>query len=264
LGVPAGLELARIAGWQMPFFAVAALGSMLATSALFLMPSLTDHLTRPTSTTPASSLSGLLKQPRVMLSLVAIAVVMGGNFAMIPNLSAYIQHNLGYPRADLGTIYMIGGVLTFVAMRIAGRGVDRAGPTKVAVVGTLLYVVNLYVGFIAPVAGIPIVAIFVLFMVSSTFRMVPMQALSSRVPDQHERARFMSAQSAVQHIACAAGAMLASSMLVADAHGRLIGIANVAWFSLSMAAVFPVVLWQIERLVTAREMTAREPQVVPT
>jgi predicted MFS family arabinose efflux permease len=257
LGVPAGLELARIGGWQLPFFAVAALGSVLATSALFLMPPLTGHLTRASSSVPGANRLSFLTEPRVLLSLLAIAAVMAGNFAMIPNLSAYIQRNLGYPRDGLGILYMVGGVVSFATMRIAGSWIDRVGPTRVAILGTFLYVTNLFVGFIAPVASVPIMVIFVMFMVSSTFRMVPVQALSSRVPDQQERARFMSAQSAVQHIACAAGAMLASQMLVSDADGNLIGMANVAWFSAAMATAVPVVLWSIERIVKAREAQAR-------
>lgn len=253
LGVPAGLELARVGGWQMPFFAVALLGSLVTMCAVFLMPPLTGHLTRQTMETGAANRLRFLAQPRVLLSLLGISVVMMGNFAMIPNLSAYIQQNLGYPRDGLGLLYMVGGVVSFATMRIAGNWVDRFGPTRVAVLGTLLYVANLFVGFIAPVASIPIMVIFVMFMVSSTFRMVPVQALSSRVPDQQERARFMSAQSAAQHIACAAGAMLASQMLVSEPDGRLVGMANVAWFSAAMASAVPVMLWSIERIVKARE-----------
>jgi len=253
LGVPAGLELARIGGWQLPFFGVAALGSVLAMSAVFLMPPLTEHLTKRSEAVPDANRFSFLGQRRVVLSLVAIGAVMCGNFAMIPNLSAYLQRNLGYPREGLGTLYMVGGVVSFATMRIAGTWVDRVGPARVAVVGTLLYIANLVVGFIAPVASVPIMVIFVMFMVSSTFRMVPVQAMSSRVPEPQERARFMSAQSAVQHLACAIGAMLASEMLTSADDGGLIGIGNVALFSASMAAVLPFVLWPLERIVKARE-----------
>lgn len=256
LGVPAGLELARIGGWQLPFFGVAALGVVVATCALFMMPPLTGHLARRAMHLADNDRARSLLRLPVILCLLAMAVVMMGNFAIVPNLSAYVQRNLNYPRAQLGTLYMVGGLLSFATMRIAGRWADKVGPTPVAAVGTLIYVANLFLGFITPVAAFPIMAVFSMFMVSSTFRMIPMQALSSRVPEQHERARFMSAQSATQHVACAIGAMLGSAMLVSEPDGRLIGMRNVALFSAGMATLLPLLVWSVERLVRRKEAAA--------
>jgi predicted MFS family arabinose efflux permease len=258
LGVPMGLKLASIGGWRLPFFAVAGLGLLVALLGIPLLPSLRGHLAAaraPDGATraPESALGmfSLLSRPVVVLSLLTTVVSMSGHFAIIPNLSAYLQINLGYPRDQLGWLYMVGGLVSFATLRIAGRVTDRFGSSRSAALGSLLYVITLYVGFIHPVASVPIMAIFVAFMVTGSFRFVPMQALSSRVPHPSERARFMSLQSCVQHMSSATGAFLASRILDTAADGRLIGMNFVAMFTATLAILLPFMLALVEAKVEA-------------
>jgi predicted MFS family arabinose efflux permease len=250
-GVWAGLELARVGGWPLPFFAVALAAAIVAGFAYATMPSLTGHLGARTS----GGFRELLGRPEVWASLGGSFVAMMGNFAIIPNLSAYWQFNLGYPRERLGLLYMVGGAITFVTMRLSGVLVDRIGPTRVALGGTLLFALVLVFGFIQPLPWLPVMVVFVTFMAFGTFRIIPMQTLSSRVPRPHERARFMSAQSAVQHTASAAGAMLASGMLSELPGGKLVGMNHVAWLTLGLAVLLPVLLYLVERRVQPKERT---------
>ena len=254
VGVPAGLELARIGGWSLPFFAVAALGAVIAVFALVAMPPFTSHFARNASASTDTRAPGslaFLGRASVLLSLASVAVAMMGNFAMIPNLSAYFQFNLGYPREHLGLLYMLGGATTFMTLRLAGTLSDRIGPARTATLGNLAFAFVLYLGFIAPAHVLPPMALFICFMVCSSFRMVPMQALSSRVPREHERARFMSAGSAVQHMASALGAMLSSRILRADVSGKLIGMDRVTWFTLALVLLLPVLLFRVQAAVDA-------------
>lgn len=249
LGVPMGLKLASMGGWRLPFFAVAGLGLVVAILALPLLPSMRGHLTQGQG--DALGMFSILQRPVVVLSLLTTVVSMSGHFAIIPNLSAYLQINLGYPRDQLGWLYMVGGIVSFATLRIAGRLTDRFGPARSAAFGSVLYVLTLYVGFIHPIATVPVMLIFVSFMVTGSFRFVPMQALSSRVPHPSERARFMSLQSCVQHMSSASGAFIASRMLSAEPDGRLIGIGNVAIFTAVLALVVPFMLAMLESKVNA-------------
>jgi predicted MFS family arabinose efflux permease len=260
LGVPAGLELARLGGWQTPFFAVGALCLLVNVIAFRIMPPLTAHLAGRHG--PQLGLRQLVTRPLVLLSLACTLVAMMGNFALIPNLSAYVQLNLGYPRERLGLLYLIGGAITFATLRIAGFLADRVGPSRTALIGSGMFISVLLFGFVWPIAGLPVLPMFVAFMVTGTFRVVPMQALSSRVPLPDERARFMSAQSAVQHMASAVGAMLASAMLTEAADGKLIGVPNVALFTLCSAAILPVLLFAVEARVRRRDAAAKSTAVV--
>jgi predicted MFS family arabinose efflux permease len=249
LGVPAGLELARVGGWQLPFFAVAALGAVIALLAMFSMPPLTGHLRPGDSIAPpaaAHGLLGFLGNKTIMLSLASTALATVSTFALVPNLSAYLQFNLGYPREHLGLLYLAGGTVSFATMRVAGKLSDRVGPAVTAAIGNWLFAAILYLIFIEPTHALPVLMLFTGFMVTSSFRMVPMQALSTRVPNGRERARFMSAQSAVQHLASAVGAMLSAKLLGSSASGALIGIERVAWFSIALTAALPLVIYRVQ------------------
>jgi predicted MFS family arabinose efflux permease len=249
LGVPAGLELARLYSWRAPFFAVAGLGLMLAMTAIFFMPAMRGHLSGPRQQGP---------RPKLLDSVTAVALantglIMIGVFAVVPNISAFVQHNMGYPRDRIGLLYLVGGIASFVAMRLVGSLVDRFGATPMIVLGTALHVIGLLTAFIHPLSWLPVLVIFTIYMLSGSVRMVPMQALASRVPRPEQRARFMSAQSAVQHAASAAGAMLASLVLVAEPDGKLQGMAQVAWAALIVACLVPLGAGLLEKRVRARE-----------
>ncbi|MET0283020.1 MAG: MFS transporter [Polyangiales bacterium] len=240
LGVPAGLELARISSWRLPFFAVAALGLLIVPLAYRLLPPMREHLERAQG--PRPSLATLLR-PTVLLSLSAIGFAMLGTFMLVPHVSSFAQLNLGLPRDDIKWLYLIGGAVSFLTVRIAGRLTDRYGPLPVASGAIAVFASVIYLSFVRPSHAAPaIVLLFSAFMVSSTFRFVPMQALSSRVPTLHERARFMSLQSTVQHAGSALGSMLSSLMLGTDSHGALTGMETVGWLAIGITLTLPFVL----------------------
>ena len=226
LGIPFGLRLSRIATYRAPFFAVALLCLAITFAAYTLLPPLTVHLTRARDSVAA-------KAPfftrEIVLMLVSAAFVMAGNFALVPNFSAYLQYNLGYPRERLELVYVFGGLAAFVVTRTVGRFVDRVGATRSLAGGTVLYVTVLVVFLIRPLFALPPLLIFVSFMATNASRFVPMQTLASRVPTIDRRARFLSAQSAVQHFASSIGSSTSSIVLTADAQHRLVGFSGSRW-----------------------------------
>jgi len=258
LGVPAGLELARLGSWRTPFFAVASLGLLVLLAAWRFLPSFSGHLATRRPVTLASTLE-VVRRPVVGLSLAANGAVTMSVFAIVPNIAAFLQFNAGYPREHLGLLYFVGGAFSFFTLRIAGRMADRHGAAPVTIGGTLLFGAVLGVGFIPEVPALPILAVFAAFMISGSFRMVPMNALSTRVPRSDERARYMSMQSAVQHASSAAGAALSSVILTELPGGKLAGMSSVAELSLALAAVLPFLVWAVEARVRASE--AQQPSL---
>jgi predicted MFS family arabinose efflux permease len=248
LGVPAGLELARLGGWRTPFFVVAGLGAVTALIVISQLPPQTAHLARRAPPTPFRA---VLRRPVVLLALSCTAAATIASFAMIPNLSAYFQFNRGYPREQLGILYLVGGALSFGTLRLAGWASDRYGAPVVAACASFLFAAVMIVGFVAPFGAVPVIFIFVAFMIGSGARFVPLQALSTRVPAPAERARFMSAQSAVQHFASAAGAMIGAAVLVEGPGGALVGMDHLAWFAVATCVALPVLLYLVSRRVAA-------------
>jgi predicted MFS family arabinose efflux permease len=253
LGVPAGLELARQFGWRTPFFAVASLGMAIAIFALAMLPPLRGHLAERHAEVP---LSHLLAQRNVRLSWVMTAVVMAAGFIVIPNISAYVQYNLGYPRARLSLLYVYGGVVSLFSTQIAGRLIDRVGSFRVGTTGALLLAATIAAGFIAVPPMLPAAGLFIAFMLAMSFRNVAYNTLTTKVPSPGERARFMSIQSAVQHAASAGGAFLSSVMLTERPGGALEGMANVGLTSIALCFLLPFLLLAVETGVRRRQVAS--------
>jgi predicted MFS family arabinose efflux permease len=243
LGVPAGLELARLAGWRTPFFAVASLGVCIAIGAVFLLPPLRGHLALRTGLVP---LRHLFAQRNMRLSWAMTFVVMAAGFIIIPNISAYVQYNLGYPRNRLGLLYALGGAVSFISTQGAGRLVDRFGSFRVGTGGVLMLVFALITGFALSPPLLPVVGIFIAFMLALSFRNVAYNTLTTKVPKGNERARFLSIQSSVQHAASAAGAFLSSEILGSRPDGSLTGMLNVSVISILLCAALPFFLFAVE------------------
>lgn len=256
LGVPAGLELARQGGWQLPFLAVAALGVVVAACAVGMMPKMTKHLEGGVK--PRLRIKVLLARPLVLLALLATSLTMMSSFVLIPNFAAYLQDNLGYPRERMGLLYLVGGSISLFTLVTVGRLVDRIGAPIVSAIGTTMLAVVLFGGFIQTGMAYPVMAVFVGFMASMSFRAVAFQTLSSRVPDPNERAGFMSLQSAVQHMSSAVAAVVASLLLQVGADGKLEGMPSVGLLSLFLALPVPVVLWLVDGRVRRRESALRQ------
>jgi predicted MFS family arabinose efflux permease len=256
LGVPVGLWLAQAGGWRTPFLAVAALGLVVAAGALLLMPPLRAHLDVAGGARQSRGYA-FLRDPAALLSLSATATTMAATFALVPNLAAFLQFNAGWPRERLGLLYMLGGALSFAVLRVVGRAVDRFGAPRTAAAGTAVLLANLALDFAPSSPLLPAWALFLLFVLGNSVRNPALSALASRVPRPVERARFQSTQSAVQHLASAAGALLSSALLSSAEGGRLLGVWKVAIFSGVLALALPVLLAAVAPRVARREAEAR-------
>ena len=254
LGVPAGLELARLGGWRVPFFILAVLGAVVTAAAVSMLPPQRAHLSEP----PAP-FRAMLSRRVVLIALAAAALGAMAHYTVVPNLSAYFQFNRGYPRDQLGLLYMTGGVVVFGIARLAGWLSDRYGASTIVAFGTTLYAAVLICGFIYPVDEIPVRVVFVAFTISSSLRFIPMQALFTRVPAPHERVRFLSVDAAVDSFASATGAMLGAQILTEHPDRSLAGIDDVAWFAIAMTCVYAVLGYALERRVRIAATACRPP-----
>jgi predicted MFS family arabinose efflux permease len=246
-GVPVGLELARLGGWRLPFFAVAAAGLIVAASALAILPPQRGHLTSETGPGVWVRFTALLTRRKTWLAYATVALVQIQQFMIIPNIASYVQGNLGFPREHLGLFYLIGGSLSFLTTRWAGRLVDRVGASPVTFAATAGLCGVIYVAFVNYPAWMPVLAVFPLFMMFIGIRMVANGTALSRVPDPAERAGFMALVSAVQHMSSAFGAFLSANILENAADGALIHVPLMATVSIGIGLAVPLLTLWLER-----------------
>jgi predicted MFS family arabinose efflux permease len=256
LGVPAGLRLAQAGDWRIPFFALAALGVVVAVAAVSVMPAMRGHLDRIKQTAAArGSATSPTFDPAVVLSYVSMAIIMMSTFSVVSNISAYVQFNLGYPRDRLELLYLAGGFCSFFVMRLTGRFVDKRGPLPATIIGTAGIAAVLLLGLVPQHALIPVMAIFVGFMTANPTRLVAVNTLTTRVPAPEVRARFMSRQSAVQHMASAVGAGVSAWLLHERADHSLAGMRTLALGAIGLSLVLPFTVRALARRIAARAQT---------
>ena len=253
LGVPTGLLLAEMFSWRAPFIGVAAVGLVVAAGAIFALPPMTKHLEGPKHTVDVRA---LVSDPLVQVSYLMTAVVMMAGFIIIPNIAAYVQLNLGFPRPALKWAYGLGGVASLLATQLGGRAVDRYGSFRVGTVGALMVIVVVFLFFYLPHTGMAewlVLLVFVAFMISNGLRNVSYNTLTTKVPEPRVRARFQSLQSATQHGASAFAAMMSAQLLsMSEVPHRLVGMNVVAMVSIALSSVIPFLLYFVERGVKLR------------
>jgi predicted MFS family arabinose efflux permease len=248
-GVPLALQLAHWGGWRSAFYGIGALGAVIAVMAFVLLPPLTIHLQKREA---PLSYGRFLANPVVLASFGMSALAMMGGFVLIPNLSAYLQENLAYPRETLSLLYLAGGAASFVTMPIGGYLVDKLGSSKVATLASPLLIGVIYTGFVKDPPLLPVIVLFVGFMIAMTTRNLAYNTLATKVPSPQERARFMSLQSTVQHLASAGGAFLSTMMLSETPDHALVGLPKVSWVSIGLSIAVVPVIWMVERAVKRR------------
>ena len=253
VGQPLSLKAATLGGWRAPFLGVAAMGLLVVIVSIFFLPPVRGHLEKGNRPAHPVGVWELLSRRDVQLSYLMSAFVMMSGFIIIPHIPAYVVHNLGFPLEDLWKLYLVGGVASFITLRLAGPRVDRYGPFRVGTVGALLGVVLTYLGFVNYPLWLSMYALFIGFMVAMGIRNVSYNTLTSRVPENAVRARFMSLQSAISHMASALAAGVFSRALLKTLPDQsLVGMDDVAGLSMVLALCVPPMLFIVERGVRAK------------
>ena len=245
LGVPVALELAQRGSWHTPFVATGVLALVASLGAWLVLPALRGHLARHQEPV-LEGIRNLLTRPLPLLSYTMTWTTMVAGFVLIPNIAAFVQNNLGYPREQLGLLYGAGGLVSFVTLRAIGGAGYRLGSFRVAVIGAVLGAIVTWVGFVWADPRIPVMAVFVAWMFASGLRNVAYSTLTTKVPTPQERARFMSLQSTVQHLGSAAGAFLGSQILLEGAGGALVHVDRLGWISIVLMLAVPLLVLAVE------------------
>ena len=224
IGVPLVLELARLLDWRAVFQAVSLLAALVWLALWRFMPLLRQHI----QVRAYVSIRTLLAQAAVRRACGWQFLAQFSAFLLIPHFSAFFMHQLGLPRAQLGSYYAIGGVCALIMVQVLGRLADRTGATPPVMLASLCFCFGLLplLGW----TGAPLILFFVLFMAGNAGRNVSLGAVLSQIPAAHERAGFMSLQNVVQDASMALAALLAA--LHDDGSGKLPGMAWLATLAL--------------------------------
>ena len=152
----------------------------------------------------------------------------------------------------MGFLYLWGGIASLIFILLSGKLIARIGTLPVVWIATGWLFILFYFGYIQSPPRLPLSVVFAGFMAGMSTRNVAVMSLSSHVPRPNERARFMSFQSAVQHLSSALGAFCSSLILASQSDGSLIGVPTLAWVAGSLFFIIPFLVSRLERSLSAR------------
>lgn len=239
-GIPLVLELSRFGDWKTPFVFVAGAAVLVWLAGIRWLPSMRAHQQHELSVSPFS----LLAQPVVRKACLIQAASQFSAFLIVPHFSAFFLLNLALPREYLGSLYLAGGIGALITVQLFGRITDSAGAAIPVALAAVLTIAGLapWLGF----AGLPLVIPFVMFMAGNAGRNVSIAAMTSQVPQAHERAGYVALEGMVQDISITLAALTASAVLGSNATGQLtntVALASVA-AALVVATWLALVRWQ--------------------
>lgn len=254
IGVPIGLELAHYFGWQAPFFAIGSLALLVLVLGLYKLPYYKPFVEAGQSIAQrVSAIGRMLRNRWVLTSYACMAIGMTSAHLIIPTIAPFVQMNMGYPREDLGILYMVAGGVSFFTMRYAGLLVDKYSSTVGALLFASLFIINLYIGFVWAPMWLPVFIPFTMFMVALSGRGVSIQTLSSKVPAPQQRGAYMAIQSTIMQMAGAFASYM-SAVIMAEQDGKLLHVDRLAWASIGLSFLIPLLTWHVEKHVKRRNV----------
>jgi predicted MFS family arabinose efflux permease len=245
VGVPIGLELGRLFGWHTPFLVLVACGVPILGIAAFVLPPLRGHI-RSGSSRPLAALVETFANVNHLNAFALIVALTIGGFAMIPYISPYLTANVGVLESELKYVYIVGGAVTLVVAPVVGRLADHYGKLLIyRIIAPLSGLLMIAIGYLPPVHVAVAVTVVGGLIVTNAGRMVAAMAMvtSSVVPAR--RGGFMSANSAVQHIASGVGAFIGGLIIIQAPNGKFERFGLVGWFA---AICTLLTLWVAGRL----------------
>ena len=256
-GIPIGLELSHRGGWEMPFYVVGGLILVTVVLVYLLLPSMKQHLSfseESKNEAKTQNFLTLFYRPEALVTYLMTLTSMIAAFLIIPNIAAFMQFNLQYPRESYGLLYLMGGIVSLLVMRLTGKWIDQFDIKLIGLFGTILIIGIVYMGFIDSPSAAMATVLFIIYMSAMSIRNVVSVSMSSMVPSQHERAAFTSLNQSVSHFAAGAGAIIGSYYLTTSESGELIGMDIMGAWAIALSLFMPVCIVYLSRFVQKRQV----------
>lgn len=221
-GLPIGIYISNLWGWQSPFLMIASISGAVGFVIFFFLKPVITHLDNKTDIHAFHHLAKTISHPKYLPAFVATTLLATGGFMLMPFGSAFSVHNLGVKLEDLPLVYMVTGVVSMLGGPLMGRLSDAIGKYIMFVIASILAAGIIIYYTKMEITPLPIV-IFVnsILFVFVAARMISANALTSAVPDLHDRGAFMAISSSIQQISGGIAASVAGLIVIQTTSGYM-------------------------------------------
>lgn len=210
LGIPIGIYVANIWGWEAPFFLIVGIAILIILLIAVKLKPVRDHLALPKPKNVFTHLLGTIKKRNYRIGFLSTAILSIGGFMMMPYGTIFAVNNLKVDTEQLPTLFMVSGISSLIIMPVVGKLSDRMSKYKLfALASTWLMLICLVYTNLSATAFFWVLILNIGMMMGILSRSVPSSALTSAIPDQADRGAFMSINASLQQIAGGIAAILA-------------------------------------------------------
>lgn len=233
LGVPLGLAIGDVYGWQKTFWFIAFFSLPILFVSILVFPKLQDHLRPATIKEEFFRFFKLLKNMEYFKSYILILIIGTSTFMLIPFLSPYGVKNVGIEIKDLKYIYLVGGFFTVITSRMIGVMTDKVGALKVFLILACISFLPIYLYTNAsPMSLFAYLALSAFFMVIMSGRFIPAMTMVSAIAHKDERGTFMGLLNSIRAWASALATLIAGAIIVEQDNGKLENFDLVGYLSM--------------------------------
>jgi DHA1 family putative efflux transporter-like MFS transporter len=138
LGVPIGIALTNMLGWQMIFLFLAAVSLIILIGMAILLPEIEGD-----APVPFSRQFTVLANPIILSALWLVLFREVGNSVMFTYLTSFLDKILHRSASDIGFIMLAFGIAGAIGSRIGGSAVDKWGSMRMMVISMIVHVITL-------------------------------------------------------------------------------------------------------------------------
>lgn len=214
LGIPISLYIASKSSWQMPFYMIVGLSVLMLMAILLALKPVRAHLDKKADRSAFHHLLATVKNRNYRIGFMATAFMSLGGYFMMPWGSAFAVNNVGISQKELPFLFMVVGVATFMIMPLIGILADKINKFQLFMTASLVMISSVLVYVHLGETTLFVLIIVNIFMMGGIMaRMVPSQALTSSVPELHDRGAFMSINASLQQIAGGIAAIIGGKIV---------------------------------------------------
>lgn len=263
LGIPIGIYLANLWGWQSAFLMVAGIAVVTAVIVVFKLQPVNKHLALKQQRSAFKHLLHTVAQRNYRIGFTATALLSIGGFMMMPFGTAFAVNNLRIAPAQLPLLFMVSGIASLIIMPLVGKLSDKIDKYKLFVIASLYMMVVIVAYTNLTAQPLWFVMIFNVMMMAGIFsRMIPSTALTTAIPDMQDRGAFMSINASLQQIAGGVAAAIAGTIIVQKTkYSPLENYNLLGYLIVAISCVTIVLLYRVSVMI--KRKTIKPVEVIP-
>lgn len=252
-GVPMSLFIAQKFGWNWSFLILSVIAMLLVALVYFYVPQQSKHIRKRAS--PLEPLKHIYQNSYLGITLLFAAMVVLGQFIIIPFLSPSLVANEALLEEQLPYVYFFGGLVTLVTGPLIGKMADLYGKPKMFAWGVLF--AGISVLLVTNITKVPLwytLVVSTFFFICTNARWIPAQAMITGAVAPEFRGSFMSYVSVVQHLMAGLGATISGMIVYQSTEGRIVNYEIVGFISIGVS-LFAFVLSRRIRVIEDKTET---------